>query len=282
MIDSGETKEAIFTINIDNDTPTGTSIDLAFEVVAGAYASQQSFYLPVGLVFEDFETGDFSAFEWDFAGDADWTITSSGPYEGMYSAKSGAIGDESESELIVTMDIVADDEISFFRKVSSEANYDYLRFYIDGVQKSEWAGEENWDSFSYPVTGGTHTFKWSYEKDDSVASGEDCAWIDYIVFPGVATPPVSVNEHLAVGFNVFPNPVRDLFSIEYQLSSSSKVSVSLVNQLGQEMMGLLQSDYQDAGYHKFDYNISNLEPGIYLIRISTEFSNITKKIIISK
>ena len=30
---------------------------------------------------------------------------------------------------------------------------------------------------------GQHTFKWEYTKDVSVSSGEDCAWVDNIVFP---------------------------------------------------------------------------------------------------
>jgi len=81
------------------------------------------------------------------------------------------------------MDVLADDEISFFRKVSSEGGWDYLRFYIDGSQMGEWSGEESWAEMSYPVTQGFHTFKWAYEKDGSESYGEDCGWIDYIIFP---------------------------------------------------------------------------------------------------
>ena len=28
-----------------------------------------------------------------------------------------------------------------------------------------------------------HTFKWTYSKDESLTSGNDCAWVDFIVFP---------------------------------------------------------------------------------------------------
>ncbi len=175
---------ATFTVEIDEDTPIGESVDLLADFVAGNYMAQHNYYLSVGLVVEDFETGDFTAFEWEFGGNADWTISNQNPYEGTYSAKSGSIDDQQETELLITMDVVADGEISFFRKVSSEDSYDYLRFYIDGVQKDEWAGEEGWDEVSFDVTAGTHTFKWAYEKDWSVSNGDDCAWIDYIIFPG--------------------------------------------------------------------------------------------------
>jgi hypothetical protein len=73
--------------------------------------------------------------------------------------------------------------------VSSEATYDFLRFYIDNTEKDAWSGEEDWAEVTYNVSAGTHTFKWIYEKDYSVANGDDCAWVDFIIFP----PTASVN-----------------------------------------------------------------------------------------
>ncbi|MEZ5198807.1 MAG: T9SS type A sorting domain-containing protein [Bacteroidales bacterium] len=48
---------------------------------------------------------------------------------------------------------------------------------------NQWAGELSWSEFSYPVTSGNHTFKWEFDKDQSVSSGSDCAWLDYISLP---------------------------------------------------------------------------------------------------
>ena len=42
---------------------------------------------------EDWETGDFSQYEWQFTGDSEWTITDAEQYEGEYSAQSGFIVD---------------------------------------------------------------------------------------------------------------------------------------------------------------------------------------------
>ena len=179
----GETKQAVFSIIVDQATPIGTSIDLNFELISGEYSAQNTFYVTVGLVYEDFETGDFSAFNWEFGGNAPWIVTTENPYEGVYCAKSGDIGDQQSSELFITMDVLTDDNISFFRKVSSEEGWDYLRFYIDGTKMNEWSGEEGWEEFSYPVSAGAHTFKWVYEKDWSQSNGSDCGWIDYIIFP---------------------------------------------------------------------------------------------------
>jgi len=82
------------------------------------------------------------------------------------------------------MDVATDGEISFYKKVSSESNWDYLRFYINNVEQDEWSGNVDWSQESYSVTAGDDVeFKWAYEKDGSVSSGSDCAWIDEIVFP---------------------------------------------------------------------------------------------------
>ncbi|MHC4540883.1 MAG: DUF4397 domain-containing protein, partial [Planctomycetota bacterium] len=74
-------------------------------------------------------------------------------------------------------------EISFYRKVSSEASFDYLRFYIDGEEQDRWSGEEDWTEVSFPVTEGRRTFRWEYSKDGSASDADDTAWIDDIVFP---------------------------------------------------------------------------------------------------
>ncbi|MEZ5083685.1 MAG: hypothetical protein R2750_09570 [Bacteroidales bacterium] len=76
--------------------------------------------------------------------------------------------------------------MSFYRKVSSESNYDYLQFWVDGVNVAQWAGEIPWGKVKFFIPAGTHTFKWIYDKDGSVSTGSDCVWVDYIIFPPIA------------------------------------------------------------------------------------------------
>ena len=131
---------------------------------------------------EDFETGDLSKFPWKHAGNASWTITSREKHFGAYSAQAGIIEDDESTTLRVTLDC-ASGNITFYHKVSSESGSDYLKFYIDGVQKDKWSGTEDWAKVSFGVTAGTRTFKWTYSKDGSEAGGEDTVWIDDIEFP---------------------------------------------------------------------------------------------------
>ena len=151
------------------------------------------------VAIEGFETGNFSRFPWQRSGNANWAITSQQRNSGLYSAKAGTIGHNGSTTLQVRLACVSGN-ISFYRKVSSEANFDFLRFYIDGEQRSSWSGEVDWAMVSFPVTAGTRTFTWKYMKDNTVFQGSDTAWIDDIVFPmsssGVALSSIGDEEQL--------------------------------------------------------------------------------------
>ena len=148
---------------------------------------------------ESFETGVFSD-AWQFGGNAPWTISTQDPYDGEYCAKSGSIGDYSTSETYITLDLLSGGNISFFRKVSSEENYDYLEFYIDGILKDQWAGTVPWGEESFTVSSGVHTFKWVYDKDANTTGGSDCAWIDYICFPPIVPDEFTQTISLNTGY----------------------------------------------------------------------------------
>ncbi len=184
-ITAGETKNAVFNVTVEPTAPIGEVITADYEVSADPYSTAAMISLTIGLVVEDFETGDFSAFPWEFGGNAEWLIDDTSPYEGDFSAKSGTITHNATSSLMLIMETSTDDAISFYYKVSSESGYDYLKFYIDGVMQEQWSGSISWTLASFDVTAGNHTFKWEYSKDGSVSTGSDCAWVDFIVFPPV-------------------------------------------------------------------------------------------------
>ena len=137
------------------------------------------------LFNDDFESGIFSS-SWLLEGDQDWQITDAENNNGSYSAKSGTITDNQQTDMILTLEMSASGEIAFFKKVSSESGagngsfYDGLYFYIDDVEMGKWQGEVSWSESFFKLAAGSHILKWSYRKDAGAAAGSDCAWIDDI------------------------------------------------------------------------------------------------------
>lgn len=129
--------------------------------------------------YGDFETGDFSKYDWQVNASGHWHVVYDYAHEGSYSAWIGYVPDRGSGILGITLDVEAN-RISFYRKVSSELNHDFLQFYIDGVKQDEWSGEEDWALETYTITPGEHLFKWRYIKDIGISSGSDCAWIDNV------------------------------------------------------------------------------------------------------
>lgn len=162
--------------------PEEHPVSFVLHLTGDAYSDSVEFSMTIGLKVEDFESADFSAYPWQMSGSQSWVISGTS-YEGSYAAKSGTISHNQSSTMSVTLNGLTAGTISFYYKVSSEAGYDYLRFYVDGAQKAQWAGNVNWTLAEFAVGDGDHTFRWTYSKDGSVSNGSDCGWVDYIVFP---------------------------------------------------------------------------------------------------
>ena len=115
------------------------------------------------------------------SGTAAWLPSTSGNGNKLvFALKAGGITHSQTS--CVEVSAAGSTSASFSYNVSSEASFDFLRFYIDGVQKASWSGSVAWTaSPTYTVTTGLHVFKWCYAKDAVGTAGSDTAWIDNVV-----------------------------------------------------------------------------------------------------
>jgi len=178
-----ETGTSTFTFTCNPDAIVGSHLSLFTTATAGSYNSVTSLNLIIGPQVEDFESGDFLKYNWKFNGVKPWEISSSSKSEGLYGAQSGAINNSERSEMYLEGQVLFDDTITFYRKISSENGYDFLKFYIDGTEHGSWTGNTDWAEVSYPVYAGYHRLRWVYEKDEATSLGLDAAWVDYIQLP---------------------------------------------------------------------------------------------------
>ncbi|MEI6683572.1 MAG: T9SS type A sorting domain-containing protein [Bacteroidota bacterium] len=187
----GQVRKAVFTATVNQDTPAGSGADLFYDLHSGLYHLDHSFREMIGVMIEDWESDTFTKYPWKLSGTLPWTITTDIPWEGIYTARSGAIPDYTTSRLILTYTSAVDDSISFHLRTSTEDGCDFLLFYLDGVIQGQWSGETPWSRVAFPVAAGQHEFKWYYQKDLSFYQGEDRVMVDFIVFPPPILPLVT-------------------------------------------------------------------------------------------
>src|SRR5512139_1129708 len=84
------------------------------------------------------------------------------------------------------------DSLRIWYKVSSEPNYDYLEFMLNGNEVMKISGETEWKRKSVEIPAGFNMMEWIYKKDNSVSQGADYAQIDLIDFS--ETAPVKYIE----------------------------------------------------------------------------------------
>jgi hypothetical protein len=279
-----------FNISLNASCPIPSIVDFVYTLGNGAYQITETYYLNIGIVSEDFETGDFSNFAWSFSGNRNWEIDNQTYYAGSYSAVSGDILNNQQSDMFISLDVISPDSISFMKKVSCELGdsysgnyywYDYLDFLIDGSSVGRWDGIIDWSKEQFYVsTVGLHTFKWTYYKDGYASDGSDCAWVDDIVFPPSHSITTNLFEEEKGNFMVsaYPNPFSHSFVLRYAISEKSDILIRVYNQTGQ-MVKTIEYKEKQAGLYHENIITDKLSAGIYICEVISNKAIKTMKLI---
>jgi hypothetical protein len=202
---------------------------------------------------DGFESGGLSHLAWATAGNALWFAQTNVVDQGQYAARSGGITNSQVSSLLLTTNFTAGIG-SFDYKVSSELNWDFLNFYVDGVLYEQWSGEVAWANYSFPLSAGVHTLKWSYVKDPSSSSGLDAAFIDDVNLP-IGAPTVSTPPQL-----------------QLQVQNGGGLQLTLTGQSGGQYV--IQTSTNLVGWQNFSTNIAT--GGVIQITLPVSLTNQTQ------
>ena len=255
-IDASEAFNTAITFTCADDITDGSIYQIQFNLCSGAYNIPYEYTFSVGQASEDFETGDFSSLEWEHGGDSPWFIDNQG-HDSEHSARSGEIGDNETSSLIISFETHILGQFSFYYKTSTN-KHDYLVFLVDDEVVDFWDQEKDWTLFSHPLTEGSHTVEFRYDKSPNAVSGEDCVWIDDVTFPAtsiITNVGSNVNEKLNA---IYPNPNQGQFTIAL---ADDNCNITIFNALGQTIM---QRD-NVSGYQQ----ISLQSKGMYFVQIQS-------------
>jgi hypothetical protein len=125
------------------------------------------------------------------SGDAAWFGETNVTYHTTYAVQSGAIIEGQQSSLQTT-NVIGPGSLDFWWKVSCQPAFDSLSFYLDNVKVVGISGNVDWQQQTIAVPAGSHTLAWIYEQNGSVPSGQDCGWLDQIVY--TLDPPVITSQ----------------------------------------------------------------------------------------
>ena len=108
-------------------------------------------------------------------------------------------------------------------------------------------------------------------KDRQQSSGSLIIdYVSYLIPAGptrVTEPSSRLPADLTLRQN-YPNPFNPSTTIEYTLPKSDFASLSVLNELGQEVASLVHGS-QNAGNHRITFDASGLPSGVYFYRLTT-------------
>lgn len=159
-----------------------------------------------------------------------WSVATAPVAEGLYSARSGAALLDNQTSGLEVSAIFQTGNVSFDWNVSSEANFDWLNFYVDGVLRNRISGCSGvttcWNSQSFALSAGPHTLKWTYTKDMSVASGQDAGWIDNVVLPAITGYSLGVSTSGSGTVTGSPSGINCGATCSYGFATGTTVTLS--------------------------------------------------------
>lgn len=274
--------DAQFQVSLAPNVTVGTAWDILLSLSAGAYQAGKLYTGTAGIILEDFETGSFNRYNWAMGGSGPWITDGVAPFEGNWCAQSAAIADNQSSDLIISFTAMADDSLTFWYKVSSEAGWDFLRVYIDGVSVDGWSGiMSSWAYAGYSLAAGPHTINFSYEKDVMIVDGSDCAWLDNIRLPiGTQQTTSIANLLTSGGIGVWPNPAGDLLNVMVKNSNAPELRWQFSAADGKRVAeGRLQSEM--SGALSFTIDVSGFSEGLYFLSVLIGGENQVMKVMVN-
>lgn len=246
LLQAGKQVIVPVSVRLSPDFVHGGSFDIISLLNCGSYAINKIFSVPVGKTKESFEYQKLTVFPWVNSTTYPWTITSGQAADGQFSVRSGIIPNSNISRLRLTVNVPVKDTIRFDVKVSSELNYDFLSFWLNGASMDSISGEKGWIEKKYALKEGFNLLEWVYRKDYADTGGDDCGWLDNIRFPSTAF----INMDLKTGKIVTPQPGKSYnqeqitaqvinlgtdtvksFNLAYQVNSNPPVLQNFVKKI---------------------------------------------------
>ena len=128
------------------------------------------------------------------------------------------------------------------------------------------------------------------EGDYTLEKNADPVFIGFEDYVKGSGEPIVVNESTSIENNLptitdlyqnYPNPFNPMTTIKFSLKDESKVSLNVYNYTGQ-LVKTLVNGQKEQGYHKVEFDASQLSTGVYYYTLKTDSKKFTKKMLMVK
>ncbi|OQA65351.1 MAG: hypothetical protein B6D44_13610 [Ignavibacteriales bacterium UTCHB2] len=202
-------------------------------------------------------------------------------------SKNGIMG-----EVIVPVELISfsgklvDNLVELYWQTATETNN--MGFEIERLQNSKIEGLQDWKTIGFVEGNGTTTEPKIYSFiDENIVTGIYKYRLKQIDFDGtfeysneIEIEAGSIPKEYVL-FQNYPNPFNSSTVISYSVPMEGKVTIKLYNALG-ELVKTITDGFFNAGTYKINLSSEDLSSGIYLYKMQTERTSLTKKLIIIK
>lgn len=161
-------------------------------------------------------------------------------------------------------------ELAFFLGCGTE---DELGFYPPYLQFMD-----SLDCYNIPYD--YYYFEGGHVEDLETLKKGFC-YIDSIINYSYMTMGVEIIDWKQSAVSIYPNPFNEQFSVQFDLKKDTQTELEIFNHLGQKIK-VLESGAKPAGISQYQFDVSDLQAGIYFCRIKIGDDVLVKKILKTK
>jgi len=152
---------------------------------------------------------------------------------------------------------------------------------IQVKNKSNYSSSYYWDfgdgDFSL-LKNPNHTYSNNGLYEIELIASNDCGIKSYTKNIQIVNTSIKNINNNNNSIKIFPNPATNIINIEFNTIFRNKISVKLINTLGQEIEN--NSIYMNSKNSIISINTQNIQRGVYIIMIETDSNIISRKIIL--
>ena len=173
-----------------------------------------------------------------------WIITSQTSVAGGTSLRSGNIGDNQQSCVVLELPLPANSVISVAARTSSQGGNDQLQIQagnlrLDTISAPMFQTERGWRQQSYFLPIAISELRWCYTKNQSFGHQQDAAWIDSLSF---STSNISYQSRVCAALDLTASDCSLIQSVTHNPPESRWIITSQTSVAGRTSM---RSGYVD-------------------------------------